>query len=540
MNRPKFYVYLPIVFSLVLILGILIGHTFNKTDSSDLASSDGGIFHSGSKKAFSKLDKILRYINTEYVDTVNSDALVEKSIVALLRNLDPHSAYISAAELADNNEPLKGNFEGIGIEFNIVDDTIRVIAAIPNGPSEKVGVMAGDRIVEVNGKKVTGIKITNKMVLEKLKGAGGTKVKVGIKRSNSKDLIEFVITRGLIPIFSVDAAYMLTAKIGYIKISRFAATTYDEYLKAFGKLQQLGMQQLVIDLRGNGGGYLNSAVSLADEFLGKGKEIVYTQGKARVRQDYLATDIGGFENGKLVVLIDDGSASASEILAGALQDNDRATILGRRSFGKGLVQEQMEFDDGSALRLTIARYYTPTGRCIQKSYNKGVDAYFDEEYDRYTSGELESADSIKLADSIQYKTPGGKIVYGGGGIIPDVFVPLDTSGRTHYLSKLFYSGVMNDFAFAYADKEREKLNNYKTVINFEKQFSISDALIKEFIVYAEKNKINRNDKEEKLSEGIIKTQLKALIARNIWKNEGYFQILQVEDKVILKAIDLLR
>src|SRR3954471_4115693 len=416
MNRPKFYIYLPIVFALVLLLGILIGRTFGFT-------SRNGIISINSKNPYNKIDEILHYINEQYVDTVNNKQLVEKTITTMLQNLDPHSSYLTAEDAKSNNEPLQGNFEGIGIEFNIVEDTIRVLSAIPGGPSELVGIQAGDKIVEVEGKKVAGIKITNKDVLAKLKGPGETKVKVGILRRGKSAIQNFTITRGTIPIYSVDVSYMLTPKIGYIKISRFATDTYNEYLKAFDKLQKMGMQQLVIDLRGNGGGYLNTAVSLADEFLPKGKEIVYTIGKARPRTDYKATEKGHFENGKLVILIDDGSASASEILAGAMQDNDRATIIGRRSFGKGLVQEQSEFSDGSAMRLTIARYYTPTGRCIQKTYSNGLEDYYKEEYSRYNSGELENVDSIKINDSLKYTTPGGKIVYGGGGIIPDVFVP---------------------------------------------------------------------------------------------------------------------
>ncbi len=533
MNRPKFYVYLPIIFSLILILGIFIGNTLN-------TSNRGGEIDIDKKNKFSKIDEIIRYVNEEYVDTLNPDKLIDKTIVAMLENLDPHSAYITADELAATNEPLQGNFEGIGVEFNIVDDTIRVVDAIAGGPAERVGVQAGDKIVKVDGKSVAGIKITNKMVMEKLKGKGGTKVKVGVMRRGKSTPVDFTITRGTIPIYSIDVAYMLNSKTGYIKVSRFAATTYSEYIIAFEKLQQKGMTQLILDLRGNGGGFLNTAVSIADEFLSDNKEIVYTQGKARPRKDYKATTKGSFENGKLMVLIDDGSASASEILAGALQDNDRATIVGRRSFGKGLVQEQSEFTDGSAMRLTIARYYTPTGRCIQKSYADGVEAYYDEEYKRYTNGEMENADSMKVADSLKYKTPMGKIVYGGGGITPDVFVPLDTSGRSHYLTEILYNGLVNDFAFDYADKERTKLKEYKTVENFKKSFDIRNSIMDEFSAYAEKNGVHKNEKQLKISEEIIKTQMKALIARNIWNNDGFYPIIQSQDNVLKKAIELMK
>lgn len=534
MDRPKFYIYLPLVFALVLVLGIFIGQLFNLNNRTNFITVN-------TNNQYNKIEEILHYISDQYVDTINPKDLTEKTITTMLQNLDPHSSYLTSEELRANNEPLQGNFEGIGIEFNIVEDTIRVLSALAGGPSERVGIQAGDKIVEVDGKKVAGVKISNKDVLSKLKGQGGTKVKVGILRRGKVKLQNFTITRGTIPIYSVDVSYMLTPRIGYIKISRFAADTYKEYMKAFEKLRQQGMQELVIDLRGNGGGYLNTAVSIADEFLPAGKEIVYTIGKARPRVDYKASEKGSFEDGKLIILIDDGSASASEILAGAMQDNDRATIVGRRSFGKGLVQEQSEFSDGSAMRLTIARYYTPTGRSIQKTYAHGTEDYYKEEYNRYATGEMESADSIKITDTIKFKTPGGKIVYGGGGIIPDVFVPIDTSGRSHYLAEVMYNGLVNDFAFDYADKQRAKLKEaYPSVELFDKDFTISPVVFHDFIAYAEKNGVKPNEKQVRISEHLLKLQLKALIARNIWNNSGFYPILQKNDNVLNKALELLK
>lgn len=355
MNRPKFYIYLPIVFSLILILGIIIGSSFNLSTGQSIISVDAS-------NKYNKAEEILRYVYQEYVDTINEDELVEKTIISMMQNLDPHSSYITAEDLQASNEPLEGHFEGVGIEFNIVQDTLCVIAAIPGGPSERVGIKAGDKIIEVDGKGIAGTNLTNKDVLSMLKGKGGTKVRVKVHRRDSPALIKFTITRGTIPIYSLDVAYMIKPDIGYIKISRFAATTFDEYKAAFAKLKKQGATKLILDLRGNGGGYLNSAVDIADEFLSDGKEIVYTQGKSRKKKTYNATKKGDFEEGKLAILIDGGSASASEILAGAVQDNDRGAIIGKRSFGKGLVQEQTLFSDGSGMRLTIARYYTPTGR----------------------------------------------------------------------------------------------------------------------------------------------------------------------------------
>jgi carboxyl-terminal processing protease len=534
-QNPKYNALLPLIFALLLILGIFIGFRLNQANTMNnlFSIQKGG-------NGGNKLNEVLNYIEHEYVDTIDRKQLTDNAIGSLLENLDPHSAYIPASELESTNESLQGNFEGIGIEFNILKDTIIVVSALSGGPSENIGVRAGDRIVKVDGVNVAGVKITNEGVLKKLKGKGGTKVKVTVLRRGSGKLIDFMITRDKIPLYSVDVAYMLSKNTGYIKINRFAATTYQEYMEAFNKLKAEGMQNLVVDLRNNGGGYLSAATAIADEFLENNKMIVYTKGKARPKEEYKATSKGSFENGKLCILIDEGSASASEILSGSIQDNDRGLIVGRRSFGKGLVQEQSEFTDGSAIRLTIARYYTATGRCIQKSYTKGSLAdYYSEEVQRYAKGELQNADSIHFADTLKYRTPKGKIVYAGGGIMPDVFVPLDTTGRSQYLSNLVYNGVLNEFALVYADKNRSRLNNYKSVSAYEKDFRVDDALVNSLVDFAEKQKIKRDEKGLNTSRELIENELKALIARNIWRNDGFYPIYNKKDQTLNKALEVL-
>lgn len=530
--KKRFNPWLPLIYSCVLIIGVFLGFQLNNNSSTTSFLKQSN--------TFTKINEVLNYIEESYVDTISKSNLSELAINAIVQQLDPHSAYIPAAEIAEMNEPLQGNFEGIGIEFNLLNDTIIVISSLSGGPSEAVGIRAGDRIIKVESKVVAGIKIKNNDVLKLLRGQGGTKVKVSILRNGNKKPIDFTITRGKIPIYSLEAAYLVTPDIGYIKISRFAATTYDEYIEAFNKLKAKGMQKLILDLRGNPGGFLNAAISLSDEFLSKNKMIVYTQGKARPKENYFATEKGSFETQDLVVLIDEGSASASEIVAGAVQDNDRATLVGRRSFGKGLVQEQSDFSDGSGLRLTIARYYTPTGRSIQKPYKKGdAEDYYNEEQTRYSHGELQHADSIKFSDSLKFKTPKNRIVYGGGGIMPDVFVPIDTVGRSFYLTELFYSGMLQQFALIYADKEREKLKKYSSFGNFNSTFKITEPLLEELFAYAEKNKVARRNKEAQQSKTLISIYLKANIARNIWRNEGYYPIINNNDKTFQKAVEIL-
>jgi carboxyl-terminal processing protease len=524
--------FMPIAFALVLVTGVFIGNRLNNTF--------GGHLPGGSPASnYNKLNELLNYIENEYVDTVDNKKLVERTIENVLGNLDPHSGYIPAEELQSANEPLQGNFEGIGVEFHLLNDTILVVSPISGGPSERVGIQAGDRIVEIEGKNVAGKGITNSEVMKKLRGQGGTIVHVGIKRAGEKSIMKFAITRGKIPLYSMDVAYMVNSNTGFIKISRFGANTYDEYMEAFKKLKKEGMTQMILDLRGNPGGYLNSAISLADEFLDAKKLIVYTQGKSHPKEIYNASSNGSFHKGKMVILIDEGSASASEILAGALQDWDRASIVGRRSYGKGLVQEQSVFPDGSAVRLTIARYYTPTGRCIQKSYKGGLEQYNNELLNRFKRGELENADSISFSDTVKYKTPGGKILYGGGGIMPDVFVPLDTTGETGFSSAIFRNGLISSFSYVYVDKNRKMLNELKTPETFNKQFSISPQILRDFVAFAEKAGVKAGKGQLEKSSGILKIFLKAYIARLIWKEEGYFPIINSEDKTFKKAMEVL-
>jgi len=533
-NKSNYYKYLPIVFAVLLATGIFIGSRMN------VSFIPSRTFFSSKASQTNKLSDVLNYIQNEYVDTVNQKNLVDVSIEQMLQNLDPHSAYIPEEQLQAANEPLEGNFEGIGVEFHIQQDTIMIVTTISGGPSDMVGIQPGDRIVKVDGKNVAGIGITNNDVFQKLRGPGGTKVKISVLRRNQPALVDFNITRGKIPIYSIDVAYMIDNKTGYIKVNRFAATTYDpEFKEALNKLVRLGMTQLILDLRGNPGGYLDAATKLADEFLPDKKLIVYTQGKSRPKTVYEATKEGNFEKGKVVVLIDQGSASAAEILAGALQDWDRATIVGRRSFGKGLVQEQTVFPDGSALRLTIARYYTPTARCIQKSYKGGYEEYQHELEERLKNGEFESADSIKETDTVKYTTPAGKIVYGGGGIKPDVFVPLDTSDNSEYMNDLFRSSLISQYAYDFVDRNRSSLKQYKGFAAYHDQFQISDQLFGEFISYAEKQGVKKNETGLKKSGKQIRLQLKAFIARQIFGNNGFFPTLNEEDNTFLKAVEII-
>ncbi len=534
-DNKKKNAFLPFWFSLILVVGIIFGiylsSRFNGNSPQGKASSSKS----------DKITQLLNYIQREYVDTINNERLVDSAIESLLSSLDPHSAYIPASELAEMNEPLQGNFDGIGIEFNILDDTIYVVSALSGGPSEALGIRSGDRIISVDGKNVAGIKITNNDVIKKLRGIGGTKVNVGILRRGSKNVLKFTITRGKIPIYSVDVSYMVNDELGYIKISRFAQTTYDEFMGALEKLKKNGMKKLVLDLRGNPGGLLNIATELTDEFLPANKLIVFTKGKSRPKEEVFSTSGGSWEKEPLVVLIDEGSASASEILAGALQDNDRATIVGRRSFGKGLVQEQSDFPDGSAVRLTIARYYTPTGRSIQKPYVLGHQKeYAEEEWDRFKHGELLNSDSIKFNEKDKFKTPKGKIVYGGGGIMPDIFVGLDTTNRSNYLTELFISGAINQFAINYYESRKNEFSGYTSPSHFNSKFTVDLEMLNLLAAFAEKKGLKKNISQLNYSKSLIQRQIKASFARIVWKNEGYYFVMNESDLTIKKSLNLLQ
>ena len=526
--------YLPIIYSLILVAGLWIGYAL-----SNRLHQGGANTAQVSSSSNEKINSLLDYIEYQYVDTINKKVLVEKTVTSLLQSLDPHSSYIPASEFDVANEQLEGNFDGIGVEFNIINDTIRVVTTIQGGPSEKIGVRAGDKIIKVEGKSVAGVKITNKEVFDKLRGKSGSKVTVSVLRMGFKKALEFKITRAAIPLYSVDTYYMTAPSIGYIKISKFAATTYDEYIKAFNSLTKQGMKKLILDLRGNPGGYLNAAVDISDEFLANGLQIVYTQGKAQPKKTYKATTRGSFENEGLAILIDEGSASASEIVAGAIQDNDRGIIIGRRSFGKGLVQDQLQLPDGSAIRLTIARYYTPTGRCIQKPYSDDKSEYYNEEYDRYAHGELLNADSIKLDKTKKYITPEGKIVYGGGGIMPDEFVPLDTAKNNSFVNRAFYAGAVNTFAFEYADKHRATILGYKTPKNYIDNYEVDNAALEAFYVYCERQKITLGKINKQKTNETLKPYLKAFIGRDVFDKEAYYPIINKQDKSILKAVEVL-
>ena len=487
--------------------------------------------------SYNKVGDVLDYIIQDYVDTVDSESLQDDAISGLIEELDPHSMYISKKDFNDVNDPLLGSFEGIGISFRIEKDTITVINPIPGGPSEKVGLMAGDRIVMVDDTLIAGVGVTNNDAVRKLKGKKGTKVKVSNFRRGVPKLIDFTITRDVIPTYSLDVGYMVDDEIGYIKINKFSATTYDEFVESANDLREKGMDKLILDLRGNPGGLLQAAIGISDEFLQEGELIVYTSGKNRPKRHAFATDAGDLDQIDVVVLVDENSASASEIIAGALQDNDKGLIIGRRTFGKGLVQEQISLPDGSAVRLTVARYHTPTGRCIQKPYKNGdSESYYEEYYHRYLSGEMMSEDSIHFNDSLKYTTPKGKVVYGGGGIMPDIFVPMITDTVHTYYNVLANKGMIFQFAFDFTDKNRKSLNKFEDFETFNRKFKMDDATYNELVAYAEEKGITQSDEKIMLSKDKVATLFKAFVGRNILEEEGFYPIYHKIDTTFNRAV----
>jgi carboxyl-terminal processing protease len=525
---------LPLVMVVVLLAGLFLGRYLT------LAGAGSG---SGNKLLIypqtNKLDVLLNLIDEEYVDTINKKEIIEEIIPDILKRLDPHTVYIPASELQEVNEELEGNFGGIGVQFSIQNDTVMVVSVISGGPSEKMGIIPGDRIVAVNDTSIAGIKIVNNDVMKKLRGPMGTKVKVGILRNGAKKPLSFDIVRGAIPVYSVDVSFMVDKEIGYIKINRFAKNTYEEFITAIAKLKQQKCKKLVVDLRGNSGGFLEVAFNMVNEFLGNGEMIVYTEGKSSSRKNMTANGTGNCQNIPVAVLIDEFSASASEIFAGAMQDNDRGIVVGRRSFGKGLVQQQINLPDGSAVRLTVARYYTPSGRCIQKAYENGTDDYYADIMKRFEHGEFYEKDSIQFKDSVQYITKKGRIVYGGGGIMPDVFVPRDTTSLSDYYYRLREKGAIYQFALNYADKHREQMKQWRTADEFENNLNGSE-LVSQLVGFAEKQGVKTNAAQLAVSRQLIETDIKAYIARNIIDSDGFYPIMLKIDTELKAAIEELK
>lgn len=528
----KVYIWLPLVIAICIAIGIFIGNTYNRFDN-------GGSLKPLFKKNNTKLDAIFDYMNKAYVDTVNINDIIEETIPSILSTLDPHSAYITAEDMKSTGTELEGHFGGIGVEFIIQDDTVQIVNVTLGGPSEALGIMPGDMIVLVNDSAFAGTGLNNNKVVKTLRGDIGSKVKIGVKRATSEELLNFDITRASVPVESVDASYIIDDNIGYIKISKFATTTYDEFISAVAKLKKQGAKSFIIDLQKNTGGYLGAANLLTNEFLDAGDLIVYTEGRSYPREDFVATGSGICKDDELVVLIDEGSASASEIFAGAIQDHDRGLIVGRRSFGKGLVQNQHQFPDGSAIRLTIARYHTPSGRCIQKPYERGKkDAYDYDLRDRYQRGEFFNRDSIKVDNLPVFYTNGGRPVYGNDGILPDVFVPVDTVGINSYYTKIMNTSILRDFTFNYSKANREKL---KEMGSWEAAYRYlqTQPLVDELVNFAETKGIRKRPVLINESHQLFKNLLEAIIIRDVY-NDGFYKIYQKDDTIINKAVQLIK
>lgn len=520
-------IWYPLVISIAIVLGIVIGN-YISTKKFTLDKDR-------------KINAVLNLIQSEYVDSIDVKDLVEQAIPAIIGNLDPHSYYIPASDIRAENEKLDGSMSGIGVSFFMMNDTANVDQVIPNGPAEKVGMLAGDRIISVNGESIVGSTLTAEGIRSKIRGEKGTKVRIGVKRNTSKKTLTFTITRDDIPMNTIDVSYMLDDKTGYIKIAQFGKNTYDEFFAALSKLKKDGASRYIVDLRGNPGGYMEMAILMVNEFLEQGELIVYTKGR-KEREDIQvwSDDQGSFHDAQVAVLIDEYSASASEIMAGALQDNDRGLVVGRRSFGKGLVQKQIYLPDSSAIRLTIARYYTPSHRCIQKDYTLGdEDDYSKELYDRYSHGELYSADSIKVDKSKIFRTANGRIVYGGGGIVPDIFVPNDTTGITTYYRAVANLGLLQQYVYTYVDINRDQLKNVKTVKQLMGMMPSDDALTYDFVCYARDNGVPMRWYYINLSRSLIARQLRALVIRDVLGSEEFYRYYNRTDNTVNAALKAL-
>ncbi|MGL4411493.1 MAG: S41 family peptidase [Bacteroidales bacterium] len=524
------HVLLPILIAISIALGIFIGNHYlllSKRGDSKL-----NLDH--------KMSALLEIVKSRYVDSLSMDSLVEQAIPKVLSGLDPHSVYISAKDLEAVNEDLEGSFSGIGVQFNIQNDTVMIVDVISGGPSERLGLLAGDRIVEINDTAFVGKTVSNEGVMKRLRGKKGTKVKLGVKRSTSKSILSFTITRGDIPVNSIDIAYQPVEGIGYIRVNKFASNTYEEFLRSLAKLSQSNVKGIIVDLRGNSGGYMDAAINMINEFLPKDRLIVYTEGENSKRVDAYSDGKGSFKDMPITVLIDEWSASASEIFAGAIQDNDRGIVIGRRSYGKGLVQQQIALYDGSAIRLTIARYHVPSGRCIQKEYKLGDDESYEEDIlNRFKHGEFDSKDSIKLNHNLKFETIGGRAVYGGGGIMPDIFVPRDTVGVNSYFNGVVNRGILYQFCFKYADDNRSTLNNFKDYNQMVKYLDTQN-IIEDFVSFAESKGVRRRPYLIQESESLLVTQIYAYVARNILGDDAFYPIFLRNDKAMKRAVNILK
>ena len=535
MNKRNLILVLIVFLSVVL--GLLLGNLLARR--AEIRGPQGDFSFLSREFSNNKLDEVLSLIDQQYVDSIDVNELTEEMMVDLIAKLDPHSVYIPAADLENVNSELEGSFSGIGVQFNIQNDTITIVSVISGGPSEKVGLLAGDRIVEVNDTAFTGKKVTNEKVMKKLRGKANTKVKLGIRRHGTAEKLTYTVTRGEIPVNSVDVSYIIAPQTGFIKVSKFAATTYSEFLNAIADLRAKGARKYIIDLRENSGGFMDQAINMVNEFLPANQMIVYSEGKAYPRYEARATGKGSLISAPVVVLIDEFSASASEIFAGTIQDNDRGTVIGRRSFGKGLVQQQMDLTDGSAVRLTVARYYTPSGRSIQKPYENGkADDYELDILNRYMHGEIDNKDSVQLKDTLKYKTLKGRTVYGGGGIMPDIFVSRDTSEYSTYLNKVVNYGYLYQFAFQYSDQHRNTLKAFRDWQKMETHLNTQN-LLAEFVKFAGTKGVKPTGRDLAISGKFIQRQLNAYITRNIIGENGFYPLFYKDDKTILKAIDVL-